>query len=339
MTQTDNPQVALYTVNMPSAGSVTIDYGKTTNYGMKTWTQSTSTGGPVNIFVAGMLANTTYHMRASVEFDNGNTVNDVDQSFTTGPLPSYAQPLVFQATTAAGMTPQPGLKLLDSTAYGLIITDLSGNILWTYHAPNVIQGVKMLPNGDFLMVIGANSSDLLSGPLPPGTDVEIREVNLGGYTVRSISLATLNAELANAGCAECNVTLTDFHHDVTALPNGHWMVLANTTQALSSTRTPALINAPPTTVLGDVIVDLDQYLQPHHRGAFQRRFFRRLVYSQGPGLPERGQSASTAGLGLAGHRAARPGGQHQFPVFRLCLPAVRLFDFQIGLFATSPRHP
>lgn len=53
-----------------------------------------------------------------------------------------------------------------------------------------------------------------------------------------------------------------FHHDVTPLPNGHWLVLANTTMALSSTTTPALTNEPPQTVLGDVIVDLDQNMQP-----------------------------------------------------------------------------
>ncbi len=261
VTQTANPQVALYTVTLPNPGSVTIDYGKTSSYGLKTWTQSTSTGGPVSIFVAGMLADTNYHMRATVEYADGSTVNDVDHIFHTGSLPPNMQ-LNFQATTAAGMTPQPGLELLDSTKDGIFITDLSGNILWTYKAANIIQGVKLLPNGDILMAIGANSSDVLKGPLPPGTVVDIREVNLAGDTVRDVSLATLNAELAAASCAECDVKLADFHHDVTALPNGHWLVLANTTMHLSSTTNPPLTNEPPTTVLGDVIVDLDQYLKP-----------------------------------------------------------------------------
>jgi len=259
---TDNPQVALYTTTLPKPGSVTINYGTTTNYGMKTWTQSTSVdGGQVNIFVAGMLANTTYHMRATVEYDDGTTMNDVDHTFTTEAVPPNMQ-LNFTATPAPGMTPQPGLELLDSTGSGLFVTDLSGNILWAYQAPNVIQGVKLLPDGDFLMAIGANSSNVLNGPLPPGAIVEILEVNLAGDTVREISLDTLNSELANATCAECNVTLTDFHHDVTPLPNGHWLVLANTTMSLSSTSTPPLTNAPPQTVLGDVIVDLDQNSQP-----------------------------------------------------------------------------
>lgn len=102
----------------------------------------------------------------------------------------------------------------------------------------------------------------LSGPLPAGTIVEMREIALAGDTVREISIDDLNSELATANCAECNVTLDTFHHDVEPLPNGHWLVLANTTMVLSDTSTPRLINSAPTTVLGDVIVDLDHNLQP-----------------------------------------------------------------------------
>ena len=121
----------------------------------------------------------------------------------------------------------------------------------------------MLPNGELLLNIGENSSSVLSGPPPTGTIIEIREINLAGDTVREISIDDLNAELASASCgAECNVILGDFHHDVTPLPNGHWLVLGNTTRALSSTSTPPLTNLPATTVLGNVIVDLDQNLQP-----------------------------------------------------------------------------
>ena len=53
-------------------------------------------------------------------------------------------------------------------------------------------------------------------------------MNLAGDTVREITINDLNVELANATCAECKVTLQTFHHDVTPLPNGHWLVLANT---------------------------------------------------------------------------------------------------------------
>ncbi|MBV8674501.1 MAG: aryl-sulfate sulfotransferase [Acidobacteriaceae bacterium] len=270
VTATDNPQVALYTMTLPFPGSMTVNFGPDINYGLKTWSQSTSTaGGQVSIFVAGMKASSTYHMQAAVSFSNGITANDVDHTFTTKAVPANMQ-LHATTTTTAGMTPQSGLELLNPVAggvSGVLVTDLSGSVLWTYANPgnpalNFIDGVKTLPNGDFLMTVGPNSSNPLSGPIPAAAVNEIREVNLGGDTVREISITDLNTELATAGCAECNVTLLTFHHDVEPLSNGHWLVLANTSMALSSTSTPALTNTAATTVLGDVIVDLDQNLKP-----------------------------------------------------------------------------
>ena len=269
VTATNNPQVALYTMTLPFPGAMTVSFGKDTTYGTKTWTQSTiENGGQVSIFVAGMQGSSTYHMQAAVQFTNGISAIDVDHTFATQAVPANLRPNL-TVTTAAGMTPQPGievLNMLSGSPSGVVVTDLAGNILWTYAAPGVasndIQGVKLLPNGDFLMAIGPNSSDPLSN-IPAGTISEIREVNLGGDTVREINLNDLNALLPNAaGCAECKVTLQSFHHDMEPLPNGHWLVLANTTMNLSPTTTPALTNAPPTTVLGDVIIDLDANLQP-----------------------------------------------------------------------------
>ncbi|MBV8674810.1 MAG: aryl-sulfate sulfotransferase, partial [Acidobacteriaceae bacterium] len=267
VTATDNPQVARYTMTLPFPGSMTVNFGPDTNYGVKTWSQSTSTaGGQVSIFVAGMKASSTYHMQAAVSFSNGITANDVDHTFTTKPVPANMQ-LHATATTTTGMTPQSGLELLNAlngTPDGVVVTDLSGNVLWTYSSPgsgslNFIDGVKMLSNGNFVMAIGPLPT---TGPVPAGTINEIREVNLAGDTVREISINDLNSELSAAKCAECNVTLSAFHHDVEPLPNGHWLVLASTTMALSSTSTPPLTNLAPTTVLGDVIVDLDENMQP-----------------------------------------------------------------------------
>ncbi len=270
---TDNPQVALYTVTMPFPGSMSINFGTDTTYGKTTWTQSTAaSGGQISIFVAGMLASTPYHMQAALQFSNGISVNDVDHTFTSGALPANLQ-LNSTVTATPGMTPQPGLELLNplnGTPNGLLATDLSGNVLWAYANPattpaSTINGAKMLPDGNFLVAIGVTNPGVpTAGALAPaGSVVEIRELNLAGDTVREISIADLNAKLAAASCAECNnVVLYTFHHDVTPLPNGHWLVLANTAIALSTTTTPPLTNSAPTTVLGDVIVDLDQNMNP-----------------------------------------------------------------------------
>jgi hypothetical protein len=187
----------------------------------------------------------------------------------TAPLTITARPVVTASlsTTAFDF----GNNLVNNTLTqtvvptGVVVTDLSGNVLWTYSDPgnpalNIINGVKMLPDGNLLMAIGQGVP--ATEPIPTGTINEIREVNLAGDTVRRISIDDLNSELAAANCAECRVTLTTFHHDVEPLPNGHWLALANTRMALSATSTPALTAAPATTVLGDVLVDLDQNMQP-----------------------------------------------------------------------------
>lgn len=265
VTATNNPQVALYTITLPFPGSVSVNFGPDTSYGHTTWTRTRKSAGTISIFVAGMLAQSTYHMAATVQFANGITATDTDHTFTTGSLPSGAiRP--FSVTTTPGMTPQPGIEVLNALS-GIFVTDLNGNTLWAYLNPgsitqNFIDGVKLLPNGNMLMVIGPNSVQPYLGPLPVTAINEIREVDLGGSTVHEISINDLNAELVSATCAECKVTLGVFHHDVTPLPNGHILVLATTMMDLSPTTQPPLTNAPAQTVLGDVIIDLDQNLKP-----------------------------------------------------------------------------
>lgn len=270
VTPTANPQVALYTITPPFAGNVTVSFGTTTNYGLQTWSVPTpSGGGPVSIEVAGMLASTTYHLRASVQFGNGTSANDADHTFATG-VPVSGTPVApfvpqVTATTSQGMTPQTGIELIQALpsnghTQGLYATDLSGNVIWNYQfldfqGNNFIQGVQQLPNGHFLVNIGANSEVPLTGPIPAGTVIAVREIDLAGNTIKQISLDQLNAEMTAAGY---NINLLDFHHEVTVLPNGHWLVLANTLKSFSN-----LTGISGTTnVLGDVIVDLDTNLQP-----------------------------------------------------------------------------
>lgn len=260
---TDNPQVALYTITLPYAGTVTVNFGKDTNYGQQSWAQASAAGGgQVSILVAGMQANTTYHMQASVKFVNGQKATDVDHTFTTGSPPAnMALPLT--VTASPGAAPQPGVEVLNAvngTPQGVFVSDLAGNVLWSYPVPgnpksDQIDGVKLLPNGDFLLVVGAISNAPMNGALPDGTIVELLEVNLAGDPVRAITLDQLNSELKNAGY---NVTLADFHHDVEPLPNGHWIVLANTLKKF--TGLPGYSGTE--NVLGDVLVDLDTNLQP-----------------------------------------------------------------------------
>ena len=257
---TDNPQVALYTVGMPFAGSVTVNFGPTPEYGRQTWTQTAAAPGNLSFFVAGMLPNTTYHMQASVQFDAGGTASDADHTFTTG-TPGFQT--VLSATTTAGMTPQSGVEQMavsNGPYSSLLIADLQGNTLWSYAIPGDyggynVEGAKLMSNGDFLITLGQGSGFALGGGTPlPDLDA-VREINLAGDTVRQVTITTLNQQLQAAGYS---LTLQQFHHDVIPMANGHWIVLSNVLKTFED-----LPGYPGTTaVLGDVVIDLDQNLDP-----------------------------------------------------------------------------
>ncbi|HWW23082.1 MAG TPA: aryl-sulfate sulfotransferase, partial [Edaphobacter sp.] len=258
VTATNNPQVALYTMTLPFPGSVVVNFGPDTNYGRSTWSKSTAVaGGEINMLVAGMLPSTTYHIQASVQFSGGQSATDVDHTFVTGAAPIAPN---LSVTTTPGMTPQPGveeLTFIGAMTTGLAVTDLQGNILWSYVLPSNsishddIEGAKLLPNGDFLISVGQGST---AQPLP-GTTSWIREIDLAGNIIRQISTTDLSAKLQAAGY---NLTLQQFHHDVTPLPNGHWLVLSNVIRPFTDlSGYPGVTN-----VIGDVVIDLDENMQP-----------------------------------------------------------------------------
>jgi arylsulfate sulfotransferase len=256
---TANVQVASYTITPPVGANVHIEFGLDTTYGLPTWNQSAATsGGAVAILVAGMKLNSTYHMRAVLTLADGSTFDDVDHTFTTGTLPGSVLPAL-TVTTTPGATPQSGVELLDllttttGAPLGAIVTDLSGNVLWQYNptlpAGVILYPIKLLPNGHFLLNYSAQ---------PDGVNSVIMEVDLAGTVVWQMNAADLNAALATATCAGCNITVVGTHHDFAVLPNGHLIILASETLPESGlTGEPS-----PTNVTGDVIIDLDQNHKP-----------------------------------------------------------------------------
>ena len=262
---TPNPQVASYTIYLPAPGKVSVQFGQTSSYGLTTWQIATPTpnGGQTQLYVAGMLGNSLYHMRGHVEFNNGATFTDADQTCTTGTPPTTTPVHV----SAINGTPQPGIEMWNTVLpYAVaqaFATDLQGRVLWTYtyKAPQLdsIQGIQLLPNGDFLMVISYLSSVIIRGT--PQVLDEIREVDLAGKTIRSVTMTSLNAKLASSGLRDAQgnpYQLKSFHHSVLVLPNGHWVLLAACTRNYSQLRgIPGT-----TTVLGDALVDIDQNANP-----------------------------------------------------------------------------
>lgn len=216
---TTNPQVAFYVVNTTAAASVSIDFGKTTSYGLQTLTRSTPQGGgQARIFVAGLQANSTYHMRATIRYADGTTVEDADHVFTTGSYPAGTLPPL-TASPAVGHDPQPGVEIVnEQVANGEIAAvDLQGNLLWAYLPASIGSAYwnapKLLPDGDFI-AIAADVSSVALTKTPPATDADlVREFDLAGDTVKQITMDQLNTELAAYGPAEWTLDRHRQHHE------------------------------------------------------------------------------------------------------------------------------
>jgi arylsulfate sulfotransferase len=263
---TNNPQVVLYTIYLPAPGKVSVQFGLTTSYGLNTWQVPTPSpnGGQVQVYVAGMRATSKYHMQAQVALDDGATYADSDATCTTG-IPPITSPV--QVSTPGGGVPQPGIEmwntLLPHNLNQVFASDLEGNVIWTYKysgtVQDLVQGIQLLPNGHMLMVISYLSS--LPSTIQMKTINAVREVDLAGNTIREITMDALNQKLAAANLRDAQgnpYQLDSFHHDVLALPNGHWVLLAAYRKTYA-----ALPGSPPNTaVTGDALVDVDQNLNP-----------------------------------------------------------------------------
>ena len=161
------------------------------------------------------------------------------------------------------MTPQSGIEVMtgvEGPAQGLYATDLSGNVIWTYPFKDQVlefrnSGREELPNGDIILEFCATSTVPLTDPSFASIPCMIREIDLAGNTVRQMSIAQINTALAANGFA--GLVLATLHHDITPLPNGHVLVMANTLKNVVLTG-----QTTPTQVLGDVVVDLDSNWNP-----------------------------------------------------------------------------
>jgi hypothetical protein len=223
---------------------VSAEFGPDLTYGRRTWSQPVPAGGEtVRLLVAGMRANTTYHIRARIDLRSGRTLFDADHTFTTGALPQASFPSV-TVTPASGLTTGAGVELISSvsTDVSAVVLDTDGAVIWYYYDPNqptLAFPIRRLANGNYLINFGST----------------VREVDLAGRILREVTLDQLNAGLAASGYA---LQATGFHHDVLGLNNQHWIVLVNESRDFQD-----LPGYPGTTsVLSDALVDLDPNNEP-----------------------------------------------------------------------------
>src|SRR5580698_580596 len=243
VTGSNNPLVASYNFTAPQGATVEVQFGTTTSYGLNTWSQpAPAAGGNVQILVAGMRANTTYHMQAIAHLPTGNDVVDADNIFITPPISSDIVPIITVEQTA-GSSLGSGVELLNliqeapTNKLTAVATDMQGNLIWYYPMqPNGPTPIKLLPNGHMLLVIDTVSAS------------EVQEIDLAGNIIYDLTQAQIQAGLAAINSPF--QTLQDLHHDIQKLPNGHLMLLANYNKPY-----PNQPNSP--AALGDVLIEWD----------------------------------------------------------------------------------
>src|SRR6266851_244573 len=255
-----NPQVANYSLTIPDGSQVRVEFGLTTSYGTYTWQiPAPAGGGVVSILVAGMLAKSTYHMRALVQLQNGTIVPDIDYLFNTGALPQKGLPTL--RVTATGQ-PCPGVELVNMNPQIPVVTDLQGNIIWYYLNQTDLANnghpmpIKPLPNGNMMALI---TNRYTGHPTPYCV---LREVDLASETVsnqyglRELEMPVLNQKLQSIKTPYGRtVQVNYFSHDFLPLPNGHVILLCQEFVNV-------MVGGQQTLVWGDALVDLDESFSP-----------------------------------------------------------------------------
>ncbi len=207
-----------------------------------------------NVYVAGMLASTTYRMNDEVITGSTVTPGPV-QSFTTGTVPaSLSFPTLTVPVSGAADTQQsvllvnpiPGTPPANYIPYA---TDLSGNIIWYYPGvpPVDPNNIRPVPGGTILMLV-ANPAYLSLG------QQLFREIDLAGNTIRQTSVPRLSQLLTAVG----KLGITEVNHDALRLPNGHTLVIASQEKIFPAGTQGS---SGPVDILGNAILDLDTNMQ------------------------------------------------------------------------------
>jgi arylsulfate sulfotransferase len=249
-----NPLVALYSAPPSPGATMFVQFAKE---GPTLSWQNTSPlpivpGKSTNFIVAGMLPDTTYLMRHVL--DDGSVSSPL--AFTTGSLPGYLQFPNFTVLEP----PAAGTDLTQSTifhagvnkstaitAVNTLATDLNGNVTWYYDpVANGFAGYaqNLEPDGT-VMMLGGNAVGVAAGYNT------LRQVDLAGDTLRETNINAVNAKLT----AMHQPKILDFDHEAKLLPNGDTVVLASTPKTVS-------YKGKLTKFIGDMVIVLDQNLQP-----------------------------------------------------------------------------
>lgn len=213
----------------------------------------------MNFYLAGMYPNTPYTAQQVLD-DGMSFVSGDPVSFTTGVVGLQPPPVTLLTTSAPPTT--DGILLQSLFVGNSIATDLSGKLLW--YSPGDITFLTRAESGGKFLGIGEDGTKDSSHQF-------VREFDAAGITHAETNAARVNQQLSALGIHAIN----GFHHEARKLPDGQYLVLADSERILTDVQGPG-----PVDVIGDTILVLDANLQvtwawdsfdhldPHHGALF-----------------------------------------------------------------------
>jgi len=260
VTATTHPLVALFSAPACPVGSSMLVFfypQGTTKPAFFTDSRPCRAGTSMNFLIGGMYANTTYNMNYVVTTNGVNTPGPKTLQFATGAIPSN---LSLPATTEqfpnpSGVSAVERIQLTGSSPwYVPFATDLVGNLMWYYGGTDTVDELnRLVQGGTLLLFTGGTTTGTGSGLWGSQNLFQgFEEIDLRGYTVRDTNVDRLNEQLPAAAA------ITDFNHESIRLPNGHTLAIGSNA-AIFPAGTQG--NSAPISIIGDVIVELDQNLQ------------------------------------------------------------------------------
>jgi len=215
--------------------------------------QTCGTQPTMNFYLAGLEQNQPYQVQHVIEsgpllMPSGETPTPASTialgpmlNFTTGSISVTAPPI--NVPPQGSIPTVDGILLQSLFSRTSIATDLNGNVIW-YSPPDISYLTRPQTGGTFLGI----------GEFPTLDPSQqfFREFDLAGITLAETNAARVNEQLATMGVHAINA----FHHEARKLPNGQYLVLANSERILTNVQGPGAVD-----VIGDTILVLDQNLQ------------------------------------------------------------------------------
>ncbi len=240
VTPTSHPLVFVYSAPpCPQGQGMRVQFQSADGVTQSTPYKSCDSQNTMNFYIAGVRASSQYTAWHAIAAAGGETAS-APISFSTGRISLKAPPAV---PLTSSIPSSDGILLQSILQAPSIATDLTGNVVW-YGPTEISFFTRPVAGGTFLGIHEDGTVD--------SSHQWVREFDLAFNTIAETNAARINEQLAAMGIHPINA----FHHEARKLPNGGYLVLADSERILTDVQGPG-----PADVIGDTILVLDSNMQ------------------------------------------------------------------------------